>query len=105
MKEALAKLFSSAKVWTAILGMLATAGASLLARYGLELSTEAIQQIAITVAGFFGILLGAQGLADHGKAAAQLTAQSATEIAVAAPPQAANQTVVVQSPASGEINS
>lgn len=90
MKEALLKLFASAKTWTAILGMLATAGASLLARYGLELSTEAIQQIAVTIAGLFATLLVTQGLADHGKERAKIEAASAT------PAAPANQVVVVE---------
>lgn len=82
MKEALARLFSSVKVWTAIIGMLATAGASLLARYGLELSDAAIQQTAITVASMFAILLGAQGAADFGKEKAKIEASVTTTTTV-----------------------
>ncbi len=104
MREAFSRLLSSVKAWTLILGMFATAGASLLARYSLEVSTETVQQVAITVAGMFAVLIGAQGLTDAGKEAAKIKATSATTVAELAPdPAPANQTVVVQAPASGEI--
>jgi len=74
MKNALSRLLSSAKFWTAILGMIATAGASLFARYGLEASTEAIQQLAGTMALIVSVLLHAQGQTDAGKNAAATTA-------------------------------
>ena len=83
MKEALTRLLSSAKVRTAILGMVTTAGASLFARYGIDLSTEAVQQVAITVSSMFGILLATQGAADLGKHAALTTT---TVTPAAAPP-------------------
>lgn len=108
MREALLKLFSSAKTWTAFLGMIATAGASLLARYGLELSDEAIQQIAITISGLFATLLVTQGLADHGKEQAKIQAASSAVLARELgerKPEVANQTVVVQAPVSGEVSS
>jgi hypothetical protein len=67
MKDALARMFSSAKVWTVIIGGLVTAGASFLAKYGLEVSDATVQQIAGTAALLVGILVHAQGQADHGK--------------------------------------
>jgi hypothetical protein len=77
MKNALARLLSSAKFLTTLLGLFTTAGASLLAKHGLELSDATIQQVAITVSGFFGLLLAAQGATDMGKSAAAIGAQPA----------------------------
>jgi len=66
-ESVLKRLLSSAKFWTMIIGGIATAGATLLAKYGLEVSDAAISQIAITVSGLFAVLVHAQGQADQGK--------------------------------------
>ncbi len=95
MKAALARLLGSAKFWTAIIGLCVTAGASLFARYGIEVSTEAVQQTAGTVALIFSILIGAQGIADHGKSAAEIKAANDN----AAPTQVTNVTNVAATPA------
>lgn len=76
MKEAFGRLLSSMKFWTTVIGMLLTAGSSLLAKYGFEVDDAAVQQIAITVSSFFGILLLGQAAADHGKEAAKTNATS-----------------------------
>lgn len=77
MKEALQRLLTSMKFWTTLIGLIVTAGSSWLAKYGLELSDETVQQIAVTVAGFFGLLLAGQAATDHGKAKAQTQAEAA----------------------------
>ena len=64
MKTALLRLLGSMKFWTALLG-LASAQA---AKYGLEVDEGTYWSIvAIT-----GVLIGAQGLADQGKAKAEI---------------------------------
>ncbi len=105
MKEALSRILGSAKFWTTVIGMVMTAGASLFARYGLELSTEAIQQIAVTVAGLFALLLGGQALAGHGKEAAELTAKAPAAQVVVEMPSPVVESVAQQPPVSGEVNS
>ncbi len=74
MKNALLRIITSAKVWTALIGMVVTALATVFARYGLEVSTEAVQQLAGTMALIVGVLIHAQGQADAGKNAAATTA-------------------------------
>lgn len=61
------RMLTSTKFWTAIIGGLATAGASLFAKYGLEVSDEAVQQVAGSVTLLFSVLIHAQGQADLGK--------------------------------------
>ena len=68
MKDAFRRLLSSMKFWTLILGVVATVGASLFAKYGLELSDSTVAKIAELLALGFGVLLGAQGATDLGKA-------------------------------------
>lgn len=82
MRDALARVFGSAKVWTAIIGLIVTFGATAFARWGIEVSDAAVQQTAITVSAIFAILLGAQGATDHGKAAAQIAATTTTKTTV-----------------------
>ncbi len=74
MKQAITRLLTSTKFLTTVIGMIVTAGATLFTRYGIDVSTEALQQVAITVASLFGILLHAQGRADQGKEAAKVVA-------------------------------
>ena len=64
------RLITSMKFWTMILGGVATAGGTLLAKYGLSLSDAAIQQIAGSIVILFSILVHAQGQTDLGKNAA-----------------------------------
>lgn len=66
IKAALTRLLSSMKFWTMILGFAAT----FLAKYGIKTDAATAEMIAVG----FGILLGAQGLTDHGKAAVQASA-------------------------------
>jgi hypothetical protein len=54
------------KFWTTVIGIVATIGA----KYGIQVDAATQAEIA----GFFGLLLGAQGLTDHGKAAAAIAA-------------------------------
>ncbi len=72
MKDALVRLFSSAKFWTMLIGLAVTLGA----RYGFQVDADVMWMIA----GLVGILLGAQGLTDHGKSAA-MVAGPATQVA------------------------
>lgn len=78
-------MFASTKVWTVLLGGLATAGASWLAKYQLEVSDAAIQQIAATCALLVGILVHAQGQADAGKEAAKINAAAGVPVTPQAP--------------------
>ena len=71
MIQALKSLLESAKVWTLLIGLSAT----FLAKYGIHVDDATAQLIA----GGFAILLGAQGMADHGKAAALINAKSAQD--------------------------
>lgn len=81
IKDALTRLLSSMKFWTMVLGLAAT----FLAKYGIKTDASTAEMVA---AGF-GILLGAQGLTDHGKAAAEAaacpTCSAAPEPVVAKP--------------------
>lgn len=61
MKEALTRLLSSSKFWTLVIGLAGALGA----RYGFAVDTDTMWMIA----GLVGVLLGAQGLNDHGKGA------------------------------------
>lgn len=71
MTTAFKSLLESAKFWTLILGLLAT----LLAKYGVHVDDSTAQLIA----GGFAMLLGAQALTDHGKAAAAINAKSTAD--------------------------
>jgi len=68
MKDALLRLISSMKFWTAVLGIVTALGA----KYGLKVDAD----LYWSIVGMFGVLLGAQGLTDHGKVAAQITAST-----------------------------
>jgi hypothetical protein len=68
MKTALLRLFSSMKFWTLLLGL----GTSLGAKYGLNVDPETYWSMV----GLFGLLLGVQGLNDHGKAKAEIETRS-----------------------------
>lgn len=68
MKNALIRLVSSMKTWTLILGLTAT----FLAKYGVHVDDSTAQMIASG----FALLLGAQAITDHGKAAALIHAQA-----------------------------
>ncbi len=76
-KSVLKKLLTSTKFWTAIIGGIVTAGASLFAKYGLEVSDEAVQQVAGSITIMFSVLIHAQGQADLGKNATPTITQSA----------------------------
>lgn len=73
MKDALRRLLSSMKTWTLLIGLTAT----FLAKYGIHVDDQTAQYIA----GGFALLLGMQGVTDHGKAAAQITADANREAA------------------------
>lgn len=68
MKIALTRLLASMKFWTTLAGVLTV----LCARYGFQVDRETI----LTIGGLFGILLGSQGLADQGKHAEQIRAET-----------------------------
>lgn len=68
MKEALQRLLSSMKFWTAVLGLLGT----LAAKYGFDVD----ERMYWTIVGIVGLLLVGQAATDHGKAAAQAHAAS-----------------------------
>lgn len=70
MKEALFRLVSSMKFWTVILGLSTAVGA----KFGLKVDPD----IYWSIVGLFGLLIGAQGLTDHGKEAAKITAAATT---------------------------
>lgn len=59
MKDALIRLLSSMKFWTAVIALIAVFAA----RYGFEIS----EQMTALVAAVFTVLIGAQGAADLGK--------------------------------------
>lgn len=73
MKDALVRFFSSMKAWTLLIGILAT----LLLRWGINIDATTQAEILALV----GILIGAQGITDHGKAAATITANAALQVA------------------------
>lgn len=68
MKTALLRLLSSMKFWTLLLGIVTSLGA----KYGLEVDPE----VYWSIVGLFGLLIGAQGLNDHGKAKAEIETRS-----------------------------
>lgn len=72
MKDALLRLASSMKFWTLLLGIVS----ALSAKYGLQVDPE----VYWSIVGLFGLLLGAQGLQDHGKEAAKETAKASVAI-------------------------
>jgi hypothetical protein len=71
MKNALLGLLSSKKFMTWLLGMFIALGA----KYGFHVDPE----VFWTLVGLTGVLLGAQGATDHGKAAAMVHAESMKE--------------------------
>lgn len=87
MKDAFKRMLESMKFWTMVIGLFTTAGATWLAKKGIEVSDETAMQIAITISGLFAILLHAQGQADLGKnAPPTVNAPSSTAIAAPAAP-------------------
>lgn len=66
MKDAILRLLSSMKFWTVVLGVLTSIGA----KYGFKVD----QDMFWAIVGLFGLLLGTQGLQDHGKEAAKAKA-------------------------------
>lgn len=74
MKEAIIRLVSSMKVWTAILGLVTAVGV----KAGFNVDPEVFWAI---VGVLTAVILG-QGLTDHGKEAAKITAaaQAATTV-------------------------
>lgn len=68
MKTALLRLFSSMKFWTLLLGLVTSLGA----KYGLGIDPDTYWSIV----GLFGLLLGVQGLNDHGKGKAEIEARN-----------------------------
>lgn len=66
MKDALTRLLSSAKFWTAIIALISVFAA----KYGFEISDQMTTLMSV----IFAVLLGGQGLTDHGKAAALINA-------------------------------
>jgi hypothetical protein len=66
MKDAIVRLLSSMKFWTTFLGIVTAIGA----KYGFKVDPE----VYYSIVGLFGLLLGAQGLTDHGKEAAKIAA-------------------------------
>lgn len=93
IKEAWIRMLASMKFWTMVLGLILTPCSALLAKHGFEVSDENVRLIAELVAGGFAILLGMQGLADHGKEAARLKGSSIEGVG-------GNVTVVTAAPAS-----
>jgi len=73
MNDALKRMLQSMKFWTLILGGVTTAGASMFAKWALDVSDDAVMQIAITISGLFAVLLHAQGQTDLGKNATPTT--------------------------------
>ena len=83
MKDAFVRLLSSAKFWTAIIALISV----FTAKYGFEISNE----MTALMGAIFAVLLGGQGLTDHGKAAALInTAKPPTNTNQAAAPAPAD---------------
>ncbi len=80
MTETKPALKSPGKLVTTAIGLVVTALASLVAKYGIELSDATVSQIAITVSGLFAVLIGAKGAADFGKNAVEAAKTPSTEI-------------------------
>lgn len=68
MKDALIRLASSMKFWTAVIALIAVFAA----KYGFQVSDEMTALVGV----IFSVLLGGQGLADHGKSAAEINAKT-----------------------------
>lgn len=66
MKDAIVRLFSSMKFWTAVLGLITAIGA----KVGFNVDPDVFWAIIGVVT---SVILG-QGLTDHGKEAAKITA-------------------------------
>lgn len=73
MKDAIIRLLSSMKFWTVVLGIISALGA----KYGINVDPS----VYWSIIGLFGILIGAQGLTDHGKEAAKIAALASTPAA------------------------
>lgn len=69
MKKTLAELFSSKKFIVAVAAVVAY----VISRAGFDVSQDEAEKVLL----FVGVLIGAQGAADFGKAAALATAQTA----------------------------
>ena len=63
IKEAITGLFGSKKFWSAVIASLIAAGAD---HFGVDQGT------IYAILGVFGVQIGGQGLADHGKVAAAM---------------------------------
>lgn len=72
MRDAIIRLLSSMKLWTVVLGIASALGA----KYGIRVDPD----VYWSIVGLFGLLLGAQGLTDHGKEAAKATASASTAL-------------------------
>lgn len=69
MKDAIIRLLSSMKFWTAVLGLVTAIGA----KAGFNVDPEVFWAIVGVIT---SVIIG-QGLADHGKEAAKITAAAA----------------------------
>ena len=85
MKDAIIRLLSSMKFWTAVLGLLTAIGA----KVGFNVDPEVFWAIVGVVT---SVIIG-QGLTDHGKEAAKITA--AATLAATQQPATAVTTVIV----------
>ena len=74
MKDAIIRLLSSMKFWTAVLGLLTAIGA----KAGFNVDPE----VYWAIVGVVTVLILGQGLTDHGKEAAKITAAAATPTTV-----------------------
>lgn len=72
------RALTSLKVWTIIIGGIVTAGGSMLAKWGLNVSDATVQQIAGSMVLLVGLLVHAQGRADQGKNAVLAATPAAT---------------------------
>lgn len=88
MKDAIVRLFSSMKFWTAVLGLVTAIGA----KAGFNVDPEVFWGIVGVI---MAVIVG-QGLTDHGKEAAKITAAATISAASsAAPPSTTVATVIV----------
>lgn len=89
MKEAIIRLLSSMKFWTAVLGLITAIGA----KAGFNVDPEVFWAIVGVVT---AVILG-QGLTDHGKEAAKITSSAAQ------PTTVVGNDVTINPPAKEEI--
>jgi hypothetical protein len=89
MKDALIRLFSSMKFWTAVLGLITAIGV----KAGFNVDPEVFWAIVGVIT---AVILG-QGLTDHGKEAAKITAAAGT------PTTVVGNDVTINQPAKEEI--